>query len=50
MSNGRWNLYTGDHRYREVPEEILAALTEFLALYRGREAATHETRERSAHT
>jgi hypothetical protein len=49
MSNGRWSLSTGDYRYREVPEEMLAALTEFLVLHRGREAATHETRERSAH-
>ena len=34
----------------QAPEEMLAALTEFLAPYRGGEAAAHETRERSAHT
>jgi hypothetical protein len=49
MSNGRWSLSTGDYQYREVPEEMLAALTGFLAPYRGRETATYEARERSAH-
>jgi hypothetical protein len=34
----------------QAPEEMLAALTEFLAPYRGGESAAHETRERSAHT
>jgi hypothetical protein len=50
MSNGRWSLSTGDYRYREAPEEMLAALTEFLVPYRGGEPAAHEIRERSAHT
>jgi pimeloyl-ACP methyl ester carboxylesterase len=34
----------------EAPEEMLAALREFLAPYRDGEAAAHETHERSAHT
>ena len=34
----------------EAPEELLAALMEFLAPYRDGEAAAHETHERSAHT
>ena len=33
-----------------APEEMLAALNEFLAPYRDGEAAPHETHERSAHT
>ena len=34
----------------EAPEELLAALREFLAPYRAGEAAAHETHERSART
>ena len=34
----------------EAPEEMLSALSEFLAPYRDGEAAAHETHERSAHT
>jgi hypothetical protein len=34
----------------EAPEEMLAALREFLAPYWDGEAAAHETHERSAHT
>jgi hypothetical protein len=34
----------------EAPEELLAALRQFLAPYRDAEAAAHETHERSAHT
>ncbi len=34
----------------EVPEELVTALTEFLAPYRDGPAAAHETHERSVHT
>jgi hypothetical protein len=34
----------------QAPEEMVAALTAFLAPYRDGEAAVHETHERSAHT
>ena len=38
------------HWVAELPEELLTALTEFLAPYRDGEAMTHETHERSGHT
>jgi hypothetical protein len=34
----------------EAPDELLAALTAFLAPYRDGQAAAHEAHERSAHT